>query len=193
MFSLFSNLIAKLPSVEQVEGPFKVIRVFLWNLFELVLLILAMIAIADEARTHVHVFREWVNPEPVMGAPGKPVNGTPPSEVPPQPRDEDHPKPASHPIIRVARRPFALPAIDRAPVETLPEIPAPPVMELAMAEYSNPIAAFELEAPRSRQHAVVRVIEAPFRGVRAVARRINSAFHGEDKSNNSSWVAVAAQ
>src|SRR5260370_27551602 len=71
MFLLLHNFIVRLPSVEQVERIFKVVRFILWNLLELVLLITAMIAIGGEALSHVPGFRVWLN-QPPLTAPAPP-------------------------------------------------------------------------------------------------------------------------
>src|SRR5260370_39015522 len=196
MYLPLHDFIVKLPSVEQVEKIFKVIRFILWNLLELVLLITAMIAIGGEALSHVPAFRVWLNPPPVLGAPAPPSSpnkATPPAE-PPEPERQPQKKPKCSPIVRVAlqRKPVELPVINRVSVEAVVEIEPPPPIDIARTEYANPIIPFELEAPKPRHNAAIRMLKATVRAIEAIARKIRAAFR-DNKGSDVGWMAATQQ
>jgi hypothetical protein len=68
-----------------------------------------------------------------------------------------------------------LPVINRVSEEGEVEIDPPPPIDLARTEYTNPIIPFVPEAPKPRHNTAIRVIGAPFRGIRAIVRKIEAS------------------
>src|SRR5215472_15964888 len=96
MLSLLSHVLSKLPSIDQVEGTFKVIRFIVWGMFELILLLTAMVAIAWEAFSHIPPLHSFLDPQPAYSAkPPTPVapSGQPVPTQPVQPDDSPVPPP----------------------------------------------------------------------------------------------------
>ncbi len=187
MYLPLHTFLVKLPSVEQVEKIFKVVRFILWNCLELVLLMTAMTAIAGQALTDVPAFREWLHHQPLKApAPpsAPPDSATPPAEAPePQRQPERTLKPI--PIVRVARqrRPMTLPAINRITAESVIDIDPPVPRDIARTEYAGPIMPLGPEVPKPRHNAAIRAITAPVRGVEAIARKIRTAFRDNTGSD----------
>ena len=187
MFALAYKLLSKLPAVEEVEKPFKAVRFILWNLFELLLLVIAMIAIGCEALTHIPPFRSWFNPPTVISASPPPPSSTGKPILPILPPQDQSQMPLQKP--RRHRRP-CLQAIPIAMLPNRTEVPDTDVVYIAVQagldmnapEYvsaDTPSAADssgEVTTTKRQPNRVIRAIKLPVRGVKFVAGGITKLF-----------------
>jgi hypothetical protein len=183
--------LSKLPSPDQVEKPFKTVKLILWNFFELILLVIAMVAIGAQALEHIPPFRSLFDPPPVRG-----------ERVPPDPSPNQPPVPATRilqdqpavtpPRQKLRRRasrvnvPVALELVTSVkPVSAMgeagggestaldTETEPPPTQKLAV-EY---VAEGLTDKPRSK--VFVRVIKAPAHAIRWFARGVAAGFRSQ--------------
>lgn len=180
--------LTRLPSPDQVERPFKTVKLILWNLFELVLLVIAMVAIGAEAIKHIPPFSNLYDPPTVIGAPLAPRPSPSESPVSATPIMQDEtvvPRPKNKVKRRVYNRslPIALelvvPSRPTSPMRVDCPNDSPALNAVAPLAAQQPPIEYppvpeQMDKPKSK--LFVRVVTAPTHAIRWFARGVAAGF-----------------